>query len=102
MLIIIHTQNSHSRVATTKSYHNGPSKRGGEGLSLQSQEVQDLCGSASVDQLMFNTCSEHYTVDLTNKCTMVTKDFLRDFPHGFTGSVEQEDRTFDIQLEVNT
>jgi hypothetical protein len=32
-----------------------------------------------VEELIFNTSSEHQTVDLSNKC--MTKDFLRDFRH---------------------
>jgi hypothetical protein len=45
-----------------------PSRRGGrEGLYLESQEEQFLCGSAVVEEHIFNTSSEHQTVDLSNK-----------------------------------
>ena len=50
---------------------------GGEGLYLHSQEGQDLCPCAAAEELIFNTSSEHQTVDLSNKC--MTKHFLRDF-----------------------
>ena len=53
---------------------------GGEGLCLHSQEGQDLCSCVTVEELIFNTSSEHQTVDLSNKC--MTKDFWRDFRHG--------------------
>jgi hypothetical protein len=66
-----------------KARHNGPQEGGGgEGLCLHSQEGQDLCACAVAKELIFNTSSEHQTVDLSNKC--MTKDFLRDFRHGCT------------------
>jgi hypothetical protein len=46
------------------------------------------------EELIFNTSSEHQTVNLSNKC--MTKDFLRDFRHGCTVDGGQEDRTFDM------
>jgi hypothetical protein len=46
------------------------------------------------EELIFNTSSEHQTVNLSNKC--MTKDFLRDFRHGCTMHGGQEDRTFDM------
>ncbi len=61
---------------------------GGEGLCLHSQEGQDLCACAAAEELIFNTSSEHQTVDLSNKC--MTKDFLRDFGHGCTVHGGQE------------
>jgi hypothetical protein len=67
---------------------------GGEGLCLHSQEGQDLCACTAAEELMFKTSSEHQTVNLSNKC--MTKDFLRDFRHGFTVHGGQEDRTFDM------
>ncbi len=67
---------------------------GGEGLCLHSQEDQDLCACAAAEELIFNTSSEHQTVDLSNK--YMTKDFLRDFCHGCTVHGGQEDRTFDM------
>ena len=57
--------------------HRGTKERGCD-FKL-SQEGQDL--SAAAEQLIFKTSSEYQTVDLTNKC--MTKDFLRDFRHGF-------------------
>ncbi len=69
-------------------------------MCLHSQEDQDLCGCEVVEELIFNTSSEHQTVDLSNKC--MTKDFLRDFRHGCTVHGGQEDRTFDMQLPVDT
>ena len=72
---------------------------GGEGLWLQSQQGQDLCTSAAAEEHIFHTSSEHQTVYLSNKCT--TKDFLRDFRHGWTVHGWQEDRTFDIQVQVD-
>jgi hypothetical protein len=76
-----------------KTSHNGPQEGGGEGFCLHGQEVQDLCACATVEELIFNTSSEHQTVDLSNKC--MTKDFLRDFHHGCTVYGGQEDLTFD-------
>ena len=73
---------------------------GGEGLCLHSQEGQDLCACAAAEELIFNTSSEHQTVNLSNKC--MTKDFLRDFRHGCTVHGGQEDRTFDMHLSVDT
>ena len=73
---------------------------GGEGLCLHSQEGQDLCACAAAEELIFNTSSQHQTVDLSNQC--MTKDFLRDFRHGCTVHGGQEDRTFDMQLPVDT
>ena len=67
-------------------------------LWFQIQEGQDLCVFAVVEQLTFKTSSEHQTVYLSNKYT--TKDFLRDFRHGSTVHGWQEDRTFDIQVQV--
>jgi hypothetical protein len=55
---------------------------------LHSQEGQDLCPCAAAEELIFNTSSEHQTVDLSNKC--MTKDFLRDFRHGCTVHGGQE------------
>ena len=72
----------------------------GEGLCLHSQEGQDLCACAAAEELIFNTSSQHQTVDLSNKC--MTKDFLRDFRHACTVHGRQEDRTFDMQLPVDT
>ena len=87
-------------MGTTKNHHNDLQKGdGGEGLCLQSQEDQDLCVSATPEEHIFNTRSEHLTVHLSNKCT--TKDFLRDFRYGCTVYGGQEDRTFDIQLQVD-
>jgi hypothetical protein len=81
--------------------HNGPQEGGGgEGLCLNSQEVQNLCACTAAEELIFNTSSEHQTVDLSNKC--MTKDFLRDFRHGYTVHGGQEDHTFDIQVPVDT
>ena len=51
---------------------------GGEGLRLQSQEGQDLCGAAAAGHLMFKTSTEDQTVDLTNKG--MTKDSARFSP----------------------
>ena len=65
---------------------------------VQSQEGQDLCASAAVEEQIFNTISEHQTVYLSNKCR--TKDFLRDFRHGCTVHGGQEDRTFDMEVQV--
>jgi hypothetical protein len=45
---------------------------GGEGLRLQSQGGQDLCGTAVVEHLIFKTSTQEETVDLTNKD--MTKD----------------------------
>ena len=45
-----------------------------------------------VEELIFNTSSEYQTVDLSSTC--LTKDFLRDFHHGWTVDGGQEDRTF--------
>ena len=73
---------------------------GGEGLCLHSQEGQDLCACVVAEELIFNTSSEHQTVDLSNKC--MTKDFLRDFRHGCTVHGGQEDHTFDMYLSVDT
>jgi hypothetical protein len=73
---------------------------GGEGLCLHSQEGQDLCARAAAEELIFNTSSEHQTVDLSNK--WMAKDFLRDFRYGSTVDGGQEDRTFDIHLPVDT
>ena len=53
---------------------------GGGGLWFQTQERQDLCGSAAAEQPMIKTSSEHRKVDLANKC--MTKDFLSGFRHG--------------------
>jgi hypothetical protein len=51
-----------------KTRHNGPQEgSGGEGLCLHSQEGQDLCGCVTTEELIFNTSSEHQTVDLSNK-----------------------------------
>jgi hypothetical protein len=61
---------------------------GGEGLCLHSQEGQDLCACTAAEELIFNTSSQHQTVDLSNKC--MTKDFLRDFRHGCTVHGGQE------------
>ena len=84
-----------------KVRHNGPQEGdGGEGLCLHSQEGQDLCACAGAEELIFNTSSEHQTVDLSNKC--MTKDFLRDFRHGCTVHPGQEDRTFDMKMSVDT
>jgi hypothetical protein len=84
-----------------KARHNGPQEGdGGEGLCLHSQEGQDLCAFATAEELIFNTSSEHQTVDLSDKC--MTKDFLRDFRHGCTVHGGQEDRTFDMQLPLDT
>jgi hypothetical protein len=84
-----------------KARHNGPQEGGGrEGLCLHSQEGQDLCVCAAAEELIFNTSSEHQTVDLSN--TFMTKDFLRDFRHGCTVDGGQEDRTFDMHLPVDT
>ena len=44
--------------------------------------------------------SEHQTVDLSSKC--MTKDFLRDFRHGWTVHGGQEDHTFHMKLQVVT
>ena len=38
-------------------------------------------------------------IRLSNKC--MTKDFLRDFHHGYTVHGEQEDHTFNIQVQVD-
>jgi hypothetical protein len=58
---------------------NAASQRGGgEGLRVQSQEGQDLCAAAAAGHLMFKTCTEDQTVDLTNKG--MTKDSLRFSP----------------------
>ena len=51
-------------------------------MCLQSQEDQDLCVSVTVEEHIFNTSSEHQTVDLSKKYR--TKDFLRDFRYGCT------------------
>jgi hypothetical protein len=40
----------------------------GEGLYLHRQEDQDLCACAAAEELIFNTSSEHQTVNLSNKC----------------------------------
>jgi hypothetical protein len=61
---------------------------GGEGLCLHSQEGQDLCVCTVAEELIFNTSSQHQTVDLSNQC--MTKDFLRDFHHGSTVHGGQE------------
>ncbi len=61
---------------------------GGEGLCLHSQEGQDLCACAATEKLIFNTSSQHQTVDLSNQC--MTKDFLRDFRHVCTVHGRQE------------
>jgi hypothetical protein len=37
---------------------------GGEGLCLHSQEGQDVCTCAAEEELIFNTSSQHKTVDL--------------------------------------
>ncbi len=42
----------------------------------------DRCRSPGTEEHRFHTSSEHQTVYLSNKCT--TKDFLRDFRHGYT------------------
>ena len=70
----------------------------GEELWFQSQEGQDLCARAVVEEPIFNTSSEHHTVHLSNKCT--TKDFSRDF-HGCTLHGGPEDRTYDVNLQVD-
>ena len=60
-------------------HRNAASKRGGgEGLRLQSQEGQDLCAAAAAEDLIFKTCTEDQTVDLTNKG--MTKDSPRFSP----------------------
>ena len=51
---------------------------GGEGMRLQSQEVQDLCAAAAAEHLIFKTSTEEQTVDLTNKD--MTKDSQRFSP----------------------
>jgi hypothetical protein len=80
-----------------KDSHNGPQEGGGgEGLCLHSQEGQDLCACVAAEELIFNTSSEHQTVDLSNK--YLTKDFLRDFLHGCTTHGGQEDHTFRFGL----
>jgi hypothetical protein len=89
------------RVGTTKSRRNGLRKMGRRrGVVSSLQEGQDLCACAAAEELIFNTSSEHQTVDLSNKC--MTKDFLRDFRHGCTVHGGQEDRTFDMQVQVDT
>jgi len=58
---------------------NAASQRGGgEGLRLQIQGDQDLCAAAAAGHLMFKTCTEDQTVDLTNKG--MTKDSPRFSP----------------------
>ena len=75
-----------------KARHNGPQEGGGGArLCLHSQEDQDLCTCVDTEELIFNTSSEHQTVDLSNKC--MTKDFLRDFRHGCTVHGGQEDHS---------
>jgi len=55
------------------------SQRGGEeGLRLQSQDGQDLCGAAAAEHFIFKTSTEEPTVDLTNKG--MTKDSERFSP----------------------
>ncbi len=61
---------------------------GGEGLCLHIQEDQDLGACAVAVELIFNTSSQHQTVDLSNQC--MTKDFLRDLRHGCTVHGGQE------------
>jgi hypothetical protein len=58
---------------------NAASQRGGgEGLRLQSQEVQDLCAAAAAAHLIFKTSTAEQSVDLTNKD--MTKDSQRFSP----------------------
>jgi hypothetical protein len=47
-----------------------------------------ICACTATEELIFNTSSEHQTVDLSIKC--MTKDFLRDFRHGCTVDGGQE------------
>jgi hypothetical protein len=55
------------------------SQRGGEeGLRPRSQEGQDLSAVAAPEQLIFKTCTENQTVQLTNKD--LTKDSKRFSP----------------------
>jgi hypothetical protein len=92
---------SHLEKDGRKARHNGPQEGGGgKGLCLHSQEGQDLCVCAAAEELIFNTSSEHQTVDLSNKC--MTKDFLRDFRHGCTVYGGQEEHSFDMKLPVDT
>jgi hypothetical protein len=52
-----------------KNRNNGPQEGvGGEGLCLYSQECQDLCPCKTAEELIFNTSSEHQTMDLSNRC----------------------------------
>ena len=68
-----------------KTQPDGPGKKGGGGgLFLRSQEDQDLCASADVEEHIFKTSSGS-----SNK--FVTKDFLSGFRHDFTEDGEQED-----------
>ena len=54
-------------------HHHGTSSRvGEEGIRLQSQEGQDLCGTVATDPLILKTSTEPQTVHLTNKD--MTKD----------------------------
>ena len=68
-------------------------------MRAQSQEGQDLCAPVAAEELIFKTSTEEQTVDLTNKG--MTKH-SRDFRHGFTVPAEQPDRSFDMQLRVDT
>jgi hypothetical protein len=67
-------------------------------VSSQSRRPGFMC--MYTEELIFNTSSQHQTVDLSNQC--MTKDFLRDFRHGCTVHGGQEDLTFDMQLPVDT
>ncbi len=69
----------HAQITWFSHLRNAASQRGGgEGLRLQSQEGQDLCAAAAAGHLMFKTCTEDQTVDLTNKG--MTKDSPRFSP----------------------
>jgi hypothetical protein len=88
------------RVGTTKNHHNGSSKRELRRGVVTSESRRPgfmcICNYRSTHLQDFNTSSEYQTVDLSNKYT--TKDFLRDFRHGYTLYGEQEDRDFDMYL----
>ena len=70
---VLENQNPHYLVFPTSQ--SGSDRVGGEGLRIQSQEGQELCGTAAEGNLMFKTCTEDQTVDLTNKG--MTKDSPR-------------------------
>ena len=55
--------------------HAASPRGGGEGLRLQSQEVQDLCAAAAAAHLIFKTSTAEQSVDPTNKD--MTKDSQR-------------------------